>query len=54
MTWARDFKRRPKAMLFGSLFQVIGKPIFRRYARDVIKNLDQLDNASGPTAGKSA
>lgn len=49
MIWARDFQRRPKAMFFGTLFRVIGKPIFRKYARDVIKNLEQLESGSGPT-----
>jgi hypothetical protein len=51
MVWARRFKRRPKAILFGTLFRTIGKPIFRRYARDVIKNLEQLDESTrGPAA----
>jgi hypothetical protein len=48
MVWVRDFRHRPKAMFFGTLFRLIGKPIFRKYGRDVIKNLEQLENASAP------
>jgi hypothetical protein len=48
MVWARKFKPRPKGILFGTAFRIIGKPIFRRYARDVIENLDQLDESATP------
>lgn len=40
MTWAREFRRTPRGMLFGTMFRTIGKPIFGRYARDVLARME--------------
>jgi hypothetical protein len=47
MVWERQFKRSVRGIIFGTLFRTVGKPLFRRYARDVIENLEKLDRASG-------
>jgi hypothetical protein len=43
MTWERKFQRRPRGMFWGTLFTLLGKPIFGKYAKDVLANLEQLD-----------
>jgi hypothetical protein len=30
-------------VIFGALFRLVGKPIFRRYARDTLENLSKLE-----------
>jgi hypothetical protein len=42
MVWQRRFRRNPRGLVFGTLFQLFGRPIFRKYAQDVITNLDKL------------
>jgi hypothetical protein len=41
MTWVRDFQRSPRGRFWGALFRLLGKPIFGKYARDVLKNLEK-------------
>ena len=43
MTWTRRFRRTPRGLLFGTLFRLVGRPLFRRYVRDVIANLERLE-----------
>ena len=43
MTWTRGFKRNPRGLFFGTLFRIAGKPLFGKYARDVLRNLEQLE-----------
>ena len=43
MTWTRNFKKGPRGRLFGSLFGLFGDRIFGKYARDVIKNIENLE-----------
>lgn len=43
MVWQRTFRRNPRGILFGALFRVAGRPIFGRYARQVIANLEALE-----------
>ena len=45
MIWTRRFRRTPRGLLFGTAFRVIGRPLFRSYARDVIANLERLETA---------
>ena len=45
MTWIREFQRRPRAIVWGTLFRVVGKPIFAKYAKDVLRNLERLEQA---------
>jgi hypothetical protein len=40
MTWIRTFRRTPRGLIFGTLFRAAGRPIFARYARQVIANLE--------------
>jgi hypothetical protein len=47
MIWERQFKANARGRIFGTLFRTVGKPIFRRYAREVIENLEKLDRAPG-------
>jgi hypothetical protein len=43
MTWVREFQSTPRGRFWGSLFRLGGKPIFGKYARDVLRNLEKLD-----------
>ena len=40
MTWIRTFRRNPRGLIFATLFRTVGKPIFGRYARQVLANLE--------------
>jgi hypothetical protein len=42
MTWERKFQRRPRGMFWGTLFTILGRPIFGKYAKDVLANLERL------------
>ena len=60
MTWVRRFRRTPRGLIFGTLFRLVGRPLFRGYARKVIMNVERLErsssvleaNAIPPTAGR--
>ena len=43
MIWIREFKRGPRGAIFGTLFRLVGKPIFGRYARDTLENLHKRE-----------
>ena len=43
MSWARSFKRTSRGRIFGTAFRIVGRPIFRKYARQVIDNLETLE-----------
>jgi hypothetical protein len=43
MAWARQFKHTSRGRLFGTLFRVVGRPMFRQYARQVIENIEALE-----------
>ena len=43
MTWVRRFKRRPRGLLFGLAFRLVGRPLFRKYAKQIVENLETLD-----------
>jgi hypothetical protein len=42
MVWDREFKRSPRGILFGTLYRTIGKPIFGRYARDILARIERV------------
>jgi polyketide cyclase/dehydrase/lipid transport protein len=46
MTWIREFNHRPRGLLFGTAFRAIGNRMFRKYARDVVDNLERVSGAS--------
>ena len=43
MIWTRDFKPGTRGRVFGTLYRVVGKPMFGRYARRTLANLIQLE-----------
>jgi hypothetical protein len=44
MTWTRCFRRRPLARVMGVMYRHVGERSFAKYGRDVVKNLEQLEN----------
>ena len=55
MVWERAFRRNPRGLFFGTLFRIAGRPLFGRYARQVIANLEALDrDASRSSDGSLA
>ena len=46
MTWARQFKRTARGRFFGGALRLAGRPIFRKYARQIIDNLELLHASS--------
>ena len=48
MSWVRRFRRTPRGLIFGTLFRIVGRPIFRGYARTVITNIERLETAEHP------
>src|SRR5215472_16097163 len=49
MTWARGFKHTSRGRLFGTAFRLVGRPIFRNYARKIIDNLETLEGRPSAT-----
>jgi Polyketide cyclase / dehydrase and lipid transport len=47
MTWNRKFRRTPRGLIFGTLFAIVGRPIFRSYARETLANLLTVEGAAG-------
>jgi hypothetical protein len=43
MIWTREFAGGPRGAIFGALYRLVGKPIFARYARTVLDNLQNLE-----------
>ena len=43
MVWQREFTRAPRGLLFGTVFRLAGDPIFGKYAREVLENVERLD-----------
>lgn len=41
MTWARQFKRTPKGILFRFVFRTLGPRLFEKYAREVVENIER-------------
>jgi hypothetical protein len=45
MIWQREFRNNPRGILFGTAFRLVGKPLFRRYARQTLENMNLLETA---------
>jgi hypothetical protein len=43
MIWRREFTSSWRGRVFGTLFRLIGKPIFGRYARETLDNVRHLE-----------
>jgi hypothetical protein len=54
MTWARQFKRSIRGRLFGTAFRLGGRPIFHKYAKQIIANLEELGGQRSPANRASA
>ena len=46
MCWARTFKRNLRGLLFGTVFRLVGRPIFRKYGRQIMTNLEELEHST--------
>ena len=46
MVWQRTFRHAPRGLIFGTLSRIVGRPVFGRYARQVIANLEDLERAA--------
>jgi hypothetical protein len=42
---AAHFRRNPRGLFFGTLFRIVGRPIFGHYARQVIANRETLERS---------
>jgi hypothetical protein len=54
MKWARGFKQTRRGRLFGTAFRLVGRPIFRNYARKIIGNLERLEGERRGMSSASA
>ena len=54
MTWARSFIHTSRGRIFGTAFRLAGRPIFRKYAGQIIDNLETLEGQRGATNSASA
>jgi hypothetical protein len=43
MTWVRRFRRSPRGALFATAFRLIGRPMFRKYARQIMANMEAVE-----------
>jgi hypothetical protein len=43
MIWIREFTHNARGRIFGTLFRLIGKPVFMRQAKLTIRNLERLE-----------
>jgi hypothetical protein len=43
MVWERKFRGNPRGILFGTAFRAFGKPIFSKYAREIVTNIERLN-----------
>ena len=42
MIWVRQFRSGLRGRIFGTLFRLVGKRIFTRYATQIVRNLESL------------
>jgi polyketide cyclase/dehydrase/lipid transport protein len=47
MIWEREFKPGSRGRIFGTLFRLVGKPIFTHEAKRIVRNLERLES-NGP------
>jgi hypothetical protein len=46
MIWIREFTHDPRGRIFGTLFRLVGRPIFTREAKRMVRNLERLEAAT--------
>jgi hypothetical protein len=44
MIWIRQFRHGARGRIFGTLFKLVGKPIFTHQAKQTLTNLQRLEN----------
>jgi hypothetical protein len=44
MIWMRKFKHDARGRIFGTLFRIVGKSIFTRDAKRILRNLEQVES----------
>jgi hypothetical protein len=44
MIWVREFKPGARGRIFGTIFRLVGKPIFAHDARRIVRNLERLES----------
>jgi hypothetical protein len=53
MIWIRTFKPGARGRIFGTLFRLVGKPIFTHDAKRILRNLEHLESKAGERASDS-
>jgi hypothetical protein len=46
MIWIRQFKPSARGQIFGTLFRLVGKPIFTHDAKRIVRNLERLESSA--------
>jgi len=46
MLWIREFQHSPRGRIFGTLFGRIGQRVFDKYGREILKNLEDLEEGA--------
>jgi hypothetical protein len=46
MRWIRRFRRTPRGLIFGAVFRIAGRPLFRGLARTIVANIEALERAA--------
>jgi hypothetical protein len=46
MIWIRNFKHDARGRIFGTLFTIIGRPIFAHDAKRILRNLERVESKS--------
>ena len=46
MTWTRGFRRGPLGRFMGTMYRTIGRRSFTKYARDILENLERLEQGT--------
>lgn len=54
MIWVREFTHNARGRIFGTLFRVIGKPIFTHEAKRTIRNLERPETTAAQPVAPSA
>jgi hypothetical protein len=44
MIWIRNFTHDARGRIFGALFRIVGKPIFMRDAKRILRNLERVES----------
>jgi hypothetical protein len=47
LIWVREFKSSARGRIFGTLFRLIGKPIFTHDAKRIVNNIERLETGGG-------